>query len=313
MTASVPPLAPAPRLFFGPPAAAPVISLGGVQLTPGQAPLPVLSAPLCEIWCGSTAPQRAAAPDLDYAADGELLFATLRLPDEADLDTLAYSAYSRIDEFLAAQGYAHLLRIWNYFPNIHAGPGDAERYRQFCVGRYRAMSRRADFEQRLCATTVIGTEGAELLISFLASKTPGVAVENPRQVPAYRYPREHSPKSPSFARATLCGNLLLVSGTASIVGHTTRHAGNAPAQMQEILANLRSLLDHSTHTHFADAGAWQPRALRLYVRDRADAARAEQALQRLAAGHCAIAVLQGDICREELLVEVEGVFEHRAA
>lgn len=300
-----------PQLYFGAPEAAPREFLGGASLHDGAAPLPVLSSPLCELWSGAAPLQRGTAQGFEYAHDGALLYASLRLPDEADLDTLAYSAYSGLDDFLAAQGYTHLLRIWNYFPRIHEGPGDAERYRQFCVGRYRALSRRADFEQRLCATTVIGTDGDALLISFLAAKAPGIAVENPRQVPAYRYPRDYSPRSPSFARATLCGRLLLVSGTASIVGHVTQHVGDAAAQTGEIVANLRSLLAHGGTQHFGGKGLWLPRALRLYVRERADAAAALSVLRELA-GDCPVAVLQGDICREELLTEVEGVFEHRA-
>lgn len=312
MNAPQHPAAPAPRLYAGAPSAAPRQILGGVQLTAGESPLPLLSAPMAELWLSDGVVQRGNADAMPFAADGHFLFASLRLPDADDLDTLAFEAYGRIDRLLAQLGYPNLLRIWNYFPRIHEGPGDAERYRQFCVGRYRAMARRADFEQRLCATTVIGTEGSELVISFLAATAPGIAVENPRQLPAYRYPREHSPKSPSFARATLRENLLLVSGTASIVGHQTQHAGDAGAQMSEILANLDSLLSHARHTHFGGAGRWQPRALRLYVRQRPDAAPAEQALRTLAGAECPIVVLQGDICREELMVEVEGVFEHQA-
>jgi chorismate lyase / 3-hydroxybenzoate synthase len=304
------PAAVAPRLYFGPPEGVPADALGVVPLVAGQAPLPVLSPPLCGAWLGTGAPvQRGRHDGFDYAADGTFLFATLRLPDEADLDTLAFNAYRRVDAFLAAQGYPHPLRIWNYFPNIHEGPGDAERYRQFCVGRFRALSQRADFEQRLCATTVIGTQGDALLITLLAAKAPGIPVENPRQIPAYRYPREHGPRSPSFARATLVGNLLLVSGTASIVGHQTQHADDAAKQMDEILANLRSLLDQASQ-HVRTPGRWLPSALRLYVRDPADADRSAAVIGRMVEGiNTPITVLRGDVCREELLVEVEGVFE----
>ena len=49
----------------------------------------------------------------------------------------------------------------------------------------------------------------------------GTPVENPRQVSAYRYPREYGPQSPTFARALLPPSPrvpLLLSGTASIDG-----------------------------------------------------------------------------------------------
>lgn len=313
------PTAPTPRLHFGTPPADAVAALGGLgygtPALPGLAlsPLRSLAAPVAELWFGSGKVQRAAGGGFESGADGELMFASLRLNDVPDMDAAAFEAYRRIGEFLEHHGYPHLLRVWNYFPRIHDGEGDAERYRQFCVGRHRALSHREGFEQRLCAATVIGADGGDFLIYFLAARVPGRAVENPRQVSAYRYPREHGPKSPSFARATLCGSLLLVSGTASIVGHGTRHAGDAGAQMQEVIANLGSLLAHTGRAHFHGRDGWVARALKLYVRAADDAPRALAALQHFAAGRCAIAVLQGDICRRELVVEVEGVFEMPAA
>jgi chorismate lyase / 3-hydroxybenzoate synthase len=79
--------------------------------------------------------------------------------------------------------------------------------------------------------------------------------------------------------------------------------------MDEILANLRSLLDQASQ-HVRTPGRWLPSALRLYVRDPADADRSAAVIGRMVEGiNTPITVLRGDVCREELLVEVEGVFE----
>src|SRR5690606_13866131 len=71
----------------------------------------------------------------------------------------------------------------------------------------------------------------------------GVPVENPRQVSAYRYPRQYGPTPPAFARAMLSpAKQLLVSGTASVVGHASHHVGDAAAQLDETARNLDSLM-----------------------------------------------------------------------
>src|SRR5690606_1613171 len=138
--------------------------------------------------------------------------------------------------------FGALLRIWNYLDAITVGEGDLERYRQFCVGRARGLG---SFDvDRLPAATAIGCrDGRRVLqVYWLASHAAGTPLENPRQVAAYRYPRQYGPQAPSFARAMLppAGSdlPLLLSGTASVVGHETRHADDLAAQLAETFANF---------------------------------------------------------------------------
>ena len=46
--------------------------------------------------------------------------------------------------------------MWNYLDAINEGDGDAERYRQFCVGRARGLGRPNG--KRLPAATAIGRQ-----------------------------------------------------------------------------------------------------------------------------------------------------------
>src|SRR3546814_2400089 len=56
--------------------------------------------------------------------------------------------------FVGASDTPHLLRVWNYLDAITFGDGDAERYREFCVGRARGLG---DFDTHaLPAATAIG-------------------------------------------------------------------------------------------------------------------------------------------------------------
>ena len=158
----------------------------------------------------------------------------------------AERAYAQLVRFVRDSDTPHLLRIWNYLDAITLGDGDTERYRQFCVGRARGLG---DFDASgLPAATAIGRcdDDRTLQVYWLAARESGMPVENPRQVSAYRYPREYGPQSPSFARAMLPppGSTmpLLLSGTASVVGHASLHSGALLAQLNETFANFDSLL-----------------------------------------------------------------------
>ena len=291
--------------------------------TPGADPRDVVVAlpqmqegKLAEVWTSERPVEHGWHEGIGYAHNGDVLFGQIRI-DEAALahpDHAAFRAYVRIDQLMQRFGYPCWLRVWNYFADIHRGGGDAERYRQFCVGRHKAMSLKPGFEQNLPAATVIGTHGSGLLIYFLAGRTPGIQVENPRQVSAFRYPREHGPVSPSFSRATLKHwsdrAQLLVSGTASIVGHESKHLDDAAAQLAELKTNIRALIDNATTLHFpgASSDAIAADGLKLYVRDRTVLDSVRSLIPRYFPAEAPLLILHGDICRRELLVEVEGSY-----
>ncbi|PPE75013.1 pteridine-dependent deoxygenase [Solimonas fluminis] len=274
-------------------------------------PLQLLGGHAAEDWLGGGGAEiLPGGPGLQLRRSGDYLFGLLSVPaaQSVDMERAAFLAYGHLLRLLQERGYPHPLRIWNYFHEVTGGDGDDERYRRFCVGRHEAIAA-PGFESRLPAATVIGTFVPGLQLGFLAGKRPGIPVENPRQVSAYHYPREYSPRAPSFARATLLDRLLLVSGTASVVGHATQHPYDAPAQLRETVDNIGALLAHARQQHFAEEPAlrWQPRALRLYVRDAAQAAALQAQAEALLGGP--LMVLHGEICRRDLEVEIEGVFE----
>ena len=246
---------------------------------------------------------------IGFSDNGAMLFAHLRLP-AGDARAATAEAYQALRTFVAARGYRHWLRTWNYLGAFNEGEGDAERYRQFCVGRAEALAGHTQHP----AATAIGIEGEALHIAVLAAHAPGQALENPRQTAAWRYPRDYGPQSPSFSRGMVVGEgdaaRLLLSGTASVVGHETLHPHNAMRQLPALMDNVRALLTHAagneTRTTSAEAG-WQAESLRLYIRRSEDADALCTAFAPLAAGIPWLA-LHGDISRRDLMVEVEGVF-----
>lgn len=291
--------------------------LHGAAPKPGDDPrmiavnLPLLHGPAAELWHSPMSVDYGWDHGMGFAGNGQVLFGHLRLPEPEllHMDRAVFHAYAIIDSLLRRHGYPAWLRMWNYLSDINQGEGDAERYRQFVLGRYKALALKHGFEKDLPAATAIGARGGGMLIYFLAGRAPGFQIENPRQVSAFQYPRQYGPRSPSFSRAMLMPWSdqweMLISGTASVVGHETLHAGAPLRQLQESAANVQALLEQAQARHCPGA-AWEAQGCKLYLRS-ADVAQAAAAVDVLAARvpRARIVALHGDICRSDLAVEMD--------
>lgn len=276
-------------------------------------PLRVCGEEVVEVWSSSHPVERGSIGDFAYACDGSALFGAIRIderPEQARLEAAAVEAYRAFGSALAATGYRSLCRVWNFFPAIDASEAGLERYRAFCRGRHLALSEFLErFEPCLPAASAIGTHGENgLLVYGLALRQPGMQVENPRQMSAFNYPPEYGPRSPSFSRSILkmwAGVAhLYVSGTASIVGHATRHPGDFVRQLDETLANLEALLTAAagrTGRRFAFS------LLRVYSRPDPPLALLRARITDRFGAETPVLVLQGDICRQDLTLEIEGL------
>ncbi len=268
-----------------------------------------------EVWTSAQPVVREDTVDLSSARDDGVLFGCLRIRLDRRLDATSYLAYSRLFDFIDSRGYAHLLRVWNYVPDINGDADGLERYQHFNVGRHEAFTAAGRvIGTDTPAACALGSRGNDLAVYFLAAKQPGQLVENPRQTSAFHYPAQYGPRSPTFARAMLMHSaespVLFVSGTASIVGHRTLHAGDASAQARETIANLRAVIAQAQ----LDAGGARVELLmKAYLRNRSDMPMLRDAL-KLAFGSAArVLCLQADICRADLLLEVEAVCLSRTA
>lgn len=265
------------------------------------------SAPL-EIWRTSGRVAHDRDGELAWSSDGEYAFVALDV-DEAThggISHAAQHAYATLSRWSHASATPHFLRIWNYLDAINEGSGDAERYRQFCAGRAAGMD--GMFGSSYPAATAIGLRDGQrsLQVYALAARIPGCAIENPRQVNAWRYPRQYGPAAPGFARAMRAPTAspqLYISGTAAIVGHASHHPEDIAAQLDETLANVRSLLDAAGSQ--ASPAARSP--LKVYVRHAPDLPVVRSLLRARLGDTVPLLLLEGDICRRELLLEIEGI------
>lgn len=290
--------------------------LRGPATTPASihVDLALLAGPRFEVWESVAPVQTGEVQDISYSHNDSVLFGQFRLSERAleQTEQNVFRAYAQIDDFLRQQGYPNWLRAWNYLGNIHKGDGDEERYRQFVAGRSEALALKSGFENELPAATAVGTASDGLLIYFLAAKTRGLQVENSRQISAFKYPRQYGPRSPSFSRAMLVPwadhSELMVSGTASVVGHETLHAGDPEKQLAESIENMKVLLQSATELlALSNIKHWQTQAIKLYVREDRFAEQAMATLSQYVAQERLI-VMRADICRSDLSLEFEGHF-----
>jgi len=259
------------------------------------------------------------------------------IPDCAALDAPALEravadAYRAVAGSLRASGH-HPVRFWNFVPGIHADMGGGlDRYMVFNAGRYAAFEewfgQAALFTRTVPTASAVGIGSGGLAIHALGARDPGLPVENPRQVPAYRYSARYGPLPPCFARGTIVrglpaqpgddasGAVLLVGGTASIVGEHSVHDRDARQQALETFENLAELVAAARLQIGGCSGASQdpPRAafdafteLRVYIVRDSDAPLLREMVGERFGRTARIEFAQADLCRRELLVEIEGL------
>ncbi|CAM5390688.1 chorismate transformation enzyme, FkbO/Hyg5 family [Rhodanobacter lindaniclasticus] len=271
-----------------------------------QVPLASFDAPTpLELWQVDGPVSCGVAGALRWAAGGGWLFAAVELDERehGGASATAKLAYESLHRFVAARDAQHVLRVWNYLAAINHGEGDAERYKHFCDGRAAGMG--DFFAEGFPAATAIGHHGDahRLQVYLLACDQSGQRVENPRQTSAWRYPRQYGRTPPSFARAMVlpARDALAISGTAAVVGHASAHQDDLQAQLLETFTNLDALLSSSG----MPAGFDGRSPLKVYVRHAADEPQVRAFLQQQLPG-VPVLLLHGDICRRELLVELDG-------
>ena len=324
-----------------------VVSFGKPLLLNGaQVPItanmiaPLRSADdLCEVWRVAGRPIRlsngaAGQSRVHYRYCEDLLFGSITVDerlfgpgaaartgsDDAGTDAGALSgatemAYQEIFAVLRRTGHRHLIRIWNYLPEINREAGGEERYRLFNSARQLAFrqSGQATAGTVPAACALGSPAGSPISIYFLAARQSPKMIENPRQTSAYHYPPKFGRHSPTFSRACVlnasAGTSLFVSGTASIVGHETIHRGDVDAQTRETMANINALLDEANRVAGPARYSLDGLKFKVYVRRPSDLGAIEGILSRSLRPSTPIVYLQADVCREDLLVEIEATGE----
>lgn len=234
----------------------------------------------------------------------------------------ADAVFERMGRILAAEGFAaaHIARQWNYIERITRLATQGQHYQMFNDARSRFYDRYT-WPQGYPAATGIGTATGGVAVMFDAVKDArqNVAIDNPLQIAAHAYsqqvlidrPENRSKTTPKFERAryVACDNaqMVYISGTAAIRGEQSCRA-DITEQVRMTMDNIAALvgcdnirnhgIDHPEPMHYA--------MLRVYIKRRDDVAAAARWLDENYPDVPAVYLL-ADICRDELLVEIEGI------
>lgn len=239
------------------------------------------------------------------------------------------AAYHAIADCLRQCRAEHPVRMWNFIPGILAPLGSLpHRYMVFNAGRFEAFTdwygSEGAFDRCMATASGVGHTGDDLLVHCLAADGPGRPVENPLQTSSYRYSSRYGPRPPCFARATRLSASpsrypwLLVGGTASVHGEESLHLGDLRAQAEETFQNLAAVVGAGLHQEVparrrsereVTEALDRLRFLRVYYVHEEDLpAVAELIAERFPSAED-VEFLQADLCRPELLIEIEGVAE----
>jgi enamine deaminase RidA (YjgF/YER057c/UK114 family) len=252
-------------------------------------------------------------------------------------DTAAHPVYDRSLRAFQSAGeriggaglrFDDVIRTWLYLGNITGPDGETQRYcelnrartefyqdQKFGAGLVRAQSNGRVFP----ASTGIGTGGDEVAIGCIALRTsrPDVALvplENPRQTSSCDYGHSYGIASPKFSRAmaVVAGESVttFISGTASITASETRHLESVQRQTEQTLDNIGALIAPENFERHGLPGLGATLGdlayARVYLRRQEDYA-AAQAICQARLGRLPVIYVVADICRPELLVEIEGI------
>lgn len=259
------------------------------------------------------------------ASDRSWVLATAVHKNAAALDDGAFraAAASTLGAAISAlhAATAHpIARLWSFVPEIGRASIDGDRYRTFNAGRVDAFTALA--LAPLPAASGVGHAGDALIIHALALAGRLESVENPRQIPAWRYSPMYGAQPPLFARGTIVHlehervracplpiappaitpRAFFASGTASVVGEQSMHQASFDAQLQETLRNLDALCAAAQGT-----ASELLRYLRIHLRpDSAHQATAVSAALHALLPEATLDFVIAPLCRPELALEIEG-------
>ncbi len=241
----------------------------------------------------------------------------------------AVKAFDKALGILETEGLRidHIIRQWNYIEQIARVPhmnGEQQNYQIFNDVRAHYYDK-GQFRFGYPAATGIGMNTGGVIIDFMAiSESAQVKIRpiaNPGQIDAHRYSGKvlegtSSEKcTPKFERAKMVvvdnsHRYIYVSGTASILGEKTMHEGDVEKQTMTTIDNINNLFSERNQQEMGgrfDMEKVRFSHLRVYVKHMDDVPAVKKICEsRL---RCkSILFLESDVCREDLLVEIEGVF-----
>lgn len=242
------------------------------------------------------------------------------IPGDISLSTFeqAKDIFAAIENILATEGFSpsDIYRQWNYIENITVKNDGSQNYQEFNDARS-IFYGSCKWNNGYPAATGIGTARGGVMIELYAIKGETAInkpIDNPMQVAAHSYSQKvldgtvvkelQERTTPKFERARLLGNTIYISGTAAIKGECSNRTENTVEQAAETMEIMNRLI--ATDNIPAVNNGAQYDLLRVYVKRECDIPATSEYMQQhypTVPKHYSVA----DICRPELLIEIEGI------
>jgi len=212
-----------------------------------------------------------------------------------------------------------VIRQWNYIEDILGHDYGLQRYQEYNNVRSAFYSDHFN-KTGFPAATGIGMNRGGVIIEFVAvagGTANSQPLDNPNQVAAHSYSNDvlvgeksFGKYSPKFERGRYLElfdkKLIFISGTASIRGEKTVGAGNPARQTRVTIENIRKLYAPEVLSVISKENL-QPKYghARVYIKNLSDYEVIRKIFRR-SFGELPVVYLVADICRDDLLVEIEG-------
>jgi enamine deaminase RidA (YjgF/YER057c/UK114 family) len=251
----------------------------------------------------------------------EILIGNIQAASGKSCRENAEFAFSTFKNLLKSNGFPvnSIVRQWNYVEDILGFDDNKQRYQEFNNVRSDFYADYFDITGYPAATG-IGMNRGGVIIEFIAINSNianSVPVDNPSQVPAHDYSgnvlagddftRKETPKFERARYLELFGNkLLLISGTASIRGEKTVGINDPAEQTRVTIENIKRLYSPLVLSRFSDNNIEPVYGhSRVYVKNRKDFSAIKKTFKSYF-GDLPVVYIIADICRDDLLVEIEG-------
>ncbi len=212
-----------------------------------------------------------------------------------------------------------IVRQWNYIENILGYDNEKQRYQEFNDVRSGVYGNTFS-KKGYPAATGIGMSQGGIIIEFLAIKSHELVswpIDNPLQISAHGYTEdvlagEKCPDktTPKFERARYLQmfnkKLILISGTAAILGEKTAEVGDSARQAEIAIENIKQLYSEKVVSSFTNRTLIPKYGhARVYIKNRKDFGIIKKTFERYY-DDLPVVYIIADICRDDLLVEIEG-------
>ena len=249
---------------------------------------------------------------------------------KGDIHENSNTALSQMEKILNAEkmDFSNIVRQWNYIERITHVSDKLKKFQHYQIfNDIRSdFYSKSEFINGYPSATGIGASACGVVVNFIAvSNSANVKitpVKNPEQIDAHQYSqkvlvgRESYKSSPKFERGKLVTNgegaKMYISGTAAIVGESTLFPDDVEKQVIVTINNIKNLVKSAQIPKLYDTQPDEESSYS-YVRAYVKYAKDIETVKRLCEKHFnsdCFQCLVSDICRDNLLVEIEGLIEY---